>query len=536
MDSTLTSYRNLEILRILISAGADVFGQNIHSLSDDEDDYETDETEHFLFRMIRDQNIESLKLLIDMDRDILNFRSRSSKTLLILAAELSRVHVVKFLLELDKQNVMSGKPTMLNLQNRDGWTALSEVALNDIHEAHDVDSHETTRLLLEADRFYQSLTELLPDYRSIVFMKNRWRQTPLINAANENNFRSFELILAADPSALKVPDLYGDVPLMACVTFEDSKLLRPILRHTTPDMKWAVDEAVRISLDRNYFINAGNLLRDGYDLIVSEPFNQKLYERMFVEMFEDVEVLELLLKAGINPNLKNRLGYTAIFTASKNGNLKAVRILLEAGALPDLKCFGETSLMNAATPEVLKLLIGKSSLNAKNKDGMTALNIAVSQEDLEAVKLLVEAGASMNEKNNNRENPLFTAVNTEYENDMPEIVRYLIRKDKENIALGRRSMLDPEALHCAVYHEDLVLTRIFLEEIKDSSFLNSKNEDGRTALMEAIHNQSEGIVEIFIELADKEVLTATDSHGRSVLSYADQSKLKKSLHDRLASA
>ena len=53
--------------------------------------------------------------------------------------------------------------------------------------------------------------------------------------------------------------------------------------------------------------------------------------------FENIPILGMLLDAGANPNVKNKLGGTALMWAAAYGKDKAVRLLLDKGADPRIK-------------------------------------------------------------------------------------------------------------------------------------------------------------------------------------------------------
>ncbi len=102
-----------------------------------------------------------------------------------------------------------------------------------------------------------------------------------------------------------------------------------------------------------------------------------------VDFPEKIKIVELLLQHGANPNLANSKGETALHYAVDSGNLDAVRRLLDAGGTPSgvvlhglIYCCSNISL------EILKLLIAAGAdVNALGKGeshfpGCTALESA----------------------------------------------------------------------------------------------------------------------------------------------------------------
>src|SRR5579862_3731279 len=109
---------------------------------------------------------------------------------------------------------------------------------------------------------------------------------------------------------------------------------------------------------------------------------------------DDLEGADLLIRAGSNVNAANDLGVTPLWTASQNGSLPMVKRLLDAGANPNAALLaGETPVMVAARagfPEVVEQLLSKGgNPNAHGARGQTALMWAVSQKHPEVVKVLL---------------------------------------------------------------------------------------------------------------------------------------------------
>src|SRR5580658_760187 len=120
----------------------------------------------------------------------------------------------------------------------------------------------------------------------------------------------------------------------------------------------------------------------------------------WVSYRDDLESADLLIRAGANVNAATDLGVTALWAASQNGSAAMVGKLLAAGANPNLALLsGETPVMVAARsgyPDIVRQLLAKdANVNARGPRGHTALMWAVSQKHPDVVKTLLEQGADV---------------------------------------------------------------------------------------------------------------------------------------------
>jgi ankyrin repeat protein len=132
------------------------------------------------------------------------------------------------------------------------------------------------------------------------------------------------------------------------------------------------------------------------------------------------EIADLLLEAGADPNAVNRYGMSALHLAARDADASSVEVLLAAGADPSVALpEGETVLMAAAKsgdPAILRALLESGSIadgasygsatrvvNAPDPNaregwyGQTALMWAAAGGHAEAMRLLIEAGAEVDQ-------------------------------------------------------------------------------------------------------------------------------------------
>ena len=123
----------------------------------------------------------------------------------------------------------------------------------------------------------------------------------------------------------------------------------------------------------------------------------------WVSYRDDLESAALLIAAGANVNAANDLGATALWIACENGGAAMVDALLKAGANPNLTLLlGETPLMVASRSGkaaiVERLLVRGADVNARATRGQTALMWAVAQRHPDVVKVLLAKGADLHRR------------------------------------------------------------------------------------------------------------------------------------------
>ena len=113
---------------------------------------------------------------------------------------------------------------------------------------------------------------------------------------------------------------------------------------------------------------------------------------------DDIEEADRLILAGAKVNAANDLGVTPLWLACQNGSVAMVRRLLAAGANPNAALLlGETPVMLASRSgyvEIVEMLAAKgANVNARAARGQTALMWAAAEKHPDAVKVLLAHGA-----------------------------------------------------------------------------------------------------------------------------------------------
>ena len=121
---------------------------------------------------------------------------------------------------------------------------------------------------------------------------------------------------------------------------------------------------------------------------------------------DDLDAANLLLDAGATASVANELGATPLWLAAVNGSAPMIARLLEGGADPNAAlAMGETPLMTAARSgrvDAVELLLeaGADVNTAEHEGGQTALMWAVAQGHADVAQALIAGGANVDARTN----------------------------------------------------------------------------------------------------------------------------------------
>jgi len=140
----------------------------------------------------------------------------------------------------------------------------------------------------------------------------------------------------------------------------------------------------------------------------SDYYTKDLIKRVY-DIFKSVEEgredkVLIALNKGVNPNLQNKFGQTALVKAAQVGNFEMIKLLLDYGADPNIQTHtGSNALITAAQrnyPKIVKLLLEKGAdVQQQTSGGAQVLWLAIVENkniNYDVIKYLLEYGAEVN--------------------------------------------------------------------------------------------------------------------------------------------
>src|SRR5262249_25056300 len=219
----------------------------------------------------------------------------------------------------------------------------------------------------------------------------------------------------------------GDTRLIEAVRNQDDQQVRTLLNQH-PDVNARSGDgstALLWASHWNALEIAGMLIRGGADPNAANDFRMTPLSQACTN--GSAAFVELLLKAGANPNTPIATGVPPIMTCARSGSADAIKRLIAGDANVNARepLQNQTALMWAAAehhPDVVRTLIqAKVDLQARTKNGFTALHFAAREGDIECARLLLSAGMDINLKS------------------QPDAVPIAADKDQGNPLAGRRA-------------------------------------------------------------------------------------------------
>jgi ankyrin repeat protein len=272
----------------------------------------------------------------------------------------------------------------------------------------------------------------------------------------------------------------GDVRLIEAVKNQDHETVRALLKQKADVNAREGDGATALhwAVVRDDVETIDALVRAGADVNAANDYGVTPVSLACIN--RNATVITKLLAAGADPNAATSMGETAIMTCTRTGSADALTALFDHGAKnvnAAEKSHGQTALMWAAAQEnpavVRVLLTHGADVRARSashllpvnlgegdpfrdvvmqpQGGFTPLLFAARQGRIENARLLLDAGADVNETAPNGDSALVIASFS----DQGRFAAFLLERGADANAAGAGY----SALHTAVLRGDLELVK-----------------------------------------------------------------------------
>jgi len=339
-----------------------------------------------------------------------------------------------------------------------------------------------------------SVISLLPPAGANLNVRDLNGNTPLITLAsrcseNPNISELISCFIQAGSSPL-IKSTCGETALMAALHFGKVEMAKVLVKSQE-------------GLDQQDPCGTTALM-----IAASSPFNL-------------TAVVAYLIEAGASPVIKNQFQETALVLALKHSKLDRAKMLVAVSAKvinePDYS--GNTPMMISAslppTSQIITHLIERGADSTlKNRDGKTALMVAVQCENVHAVKLLSASKLGLNDQDLMGNTAVMIAASSVFDvSASQKIVSSLIRA---GASCGVQNKKGETALMLALQRKNIGVSKLL---IATKEGLNSTDWLGRTALMfvPSLENNHFHFITAMVEAGA--VVNVQDSNGMTALMY-----------------
>jgi ankyrin repeat protein len=461
----------------------------------------TPEREETVFTLLAEGKIAEAKELFRGKTNV-SERDEEGRTTLHIAAEMEDPDLASFLIALGADvNAVDNQgriPLAISAEKLDAPTgSVLAAAGSDIHHPLSTGSSETIAL--------QSLYN--EDFAGAIFT------TGNINSTDASGRTVLHLAALTGASGMVDPIIAkgGEVNRKdaAGKTALDTALLRK--------------DSVNHAYTAEKLILAGGASEDPFFAYLAPPVRSSNYNIRLVDGYTVYHYaaregysgyIEYLVDKRADVNVKNNSGSTPLHEAARNGQLAAMEQLIAAGAdvnVQDAK--GNTPMHLAIPPErhraaVLLLLGHGASPNLRDEHGEIPLQVAITlHRDYDIVDSLLSGGSEVSNRNIDGKTALYLAV----EEDMVEIIPLLLAHNSDIFAADNTGLTPIEK---AIQEE-----RPALEELITEETVQKSDSTGNTILHIAVRNRADQA--ITTKILDKNAaVNARNKEGNTALHIA----------------
>ncbi|MCF7806097.1 MAG: ankyrin repeat domain-containing protein [Simkaniaceae bacterium] len=322
----------------------------------------------------------------------------------------------------NKQRILDLKKTTESEENKRDFLIAAEEGKTSVIkqmidsgavDVNDADKDGNTALIKAAANGHQEIVGMFLDKGADIEHPNAKGDTALMCAAKEGQLPVVDMLLSADAQS-DHPNARGWTPLMGAIIGGHLNVIERLIdkgadvnrltkdEYSTP-LTIACDSRhsnrltlLRMLLDKGADVNGEVYRLAGATSVLTAPSGNG-----------DLEVVEMFLDAGANPNGRESSGYIPpLIAAAGNGRLDVVEKLLAKGADVNIKgrgMLGWTALIYAADGShlpVMEMLIDKGAdMDEEDHRKRTVLMNAAENGHLAMIEMLVAKGVDVNHKN-----------------------------------------------------------------------------------------------------------------------------------------
>ena len=371
-----------------------------------------------------------------------------------------------------------------------GYDSIVHLLLRNTAEIDLCDEHGNTPLSVACENGHDRTVELLLNHGAHIDLCNINKITSLFKACAKGHRGAVQLLLKKGAD-VNLCDKYGNSPLSVACENGHCKIVELLLNHGAHINLHTINRVCPLfkACENGHARTVELLLQRGADMKVCEKYEcsplfitSKKGHQNIVEVFINLnnrgditlnkkqkafllskscelgheKIVHFLLNNGINWDVYDNTGKTALYKACENGHERTVQVLLDNGADVNLGNKKRKSPLRIACERkhenVVQLLLqNKADINSCDENKDSPLFRACEYGDESIVQHLLNSGAVVNLLNKVKETPLFKAC----ENGHDSIVELLLTKGAD-FSLCDTNGISPFSIACENGHTGII--------------------------------------------------------------------------------
>ena len=494
---------NVEAINVLLNAGAD---SNIT---------DTNSGTWIHYAVDGGCSKETLQIIIEYGANV-NALDKNNSTALMLACQKGNVEAIKVLL-----NAGAGS----NITDTNGHTWIHYAVASDCSketlqiiieyggDVNALDKNNSTALMLACQkRNVEALNVLLSagaDSNIADTNGDTWIHYAVAGGCSKKTLQTI-INHGADVNAIKKDNVMAG--MIACQQEDIESINVHLKAGSDPDIAGAKgvtwikpcadvnvrnkvsETALMIACQRNNADAINVLLHAGADITIIDNRGLMCIHHAVVAGCSK-EILQTIIDHGADVNAADKNNISPLILACHDGNVDAIDVLVNAGADHNIQGTQGLSLIHLAvyegwSKEIFQAIIDHGSdINTIDKDGRTALMLAYRQENVEAISLLLNAGADPNIADGEGATCIHHAV---VRGCSKETLQIIIEYGADVNAINKKSST---ALMIACQKGNVEAINVLLNAGAD---INIRNANGATALMLACIMRCEDAINVHL--------------------------------------